>query len=56
VADLLAGVIEATEEEKEYIFPPGVMDRLAEEGRIILSGPISSVEAEGAARERLRRG
>ena len=29
VADVLAGVIEATEEEKEYIFPQGVMDRLA---------------------------
>ena len=29
VADVLAGVIEATQEEKEYIFPQGVMDRLA---------------------------
>ena len=29
VAAVLAGVIEATEEEKEYIFPQGVMDRLA---------------------------
>ena len=29
VANVLAGVIEATEEEKEYIFPQGVMDRLA---------------------------
>ena len=29
VADVLAGVIEATEEEKEYIFPQGVMNRLA---------------------------
>jgi uncharacterized membrane protein YgcG len=29
VADVLAGVVDATEEEKEYIFPQGVMDRLA---------------------------
>ena len=29
VADVLAGVIDASEEEREYIFPPGVMDRLA---------------------------
>jgi hypothetical protein len=29
VESVLAGVVEATEEEKEYVFPPGVMDRLA---------------------------
>ena len=29
VADVLAGVIDASEEEREYIFPQGVMDRLA---------------------------
>ena len=28
VADVLAGVIDASEEEREYIFPPGVMDRI----------------------------
>ena len=29
VADVLAGVVDASEEEKEYIFPQGVMERLA---------------------------
>jgi len=29
VADVLAGVIDASEEEREYIFPQGVLDRLA---------------------------
>jgi hypothetical protein len=29
VADLMSGVIDATEEEKEYFFPQGVVDRLA---------------------------
>ena len=29
VAEVLAGVVDAAEEEKEYIFPRGVMDRLA---------------------------
>ena len=29
VADVLEGVVDATEEEKEYIFPQGVMDLLA---------------------------
>ena len=29
MADVLAGVVDAAEEEKEYIFPQGVMDRLA---------------------------
>ena len=29
VADVLAGVVDTTEEEKEYIFPQGVVDRLA---------------------------
>ena len=29
VADVLAGVIDASEEEREYIFPQGVMGRLA---------------------------
>ena len=29
VADVLAGIVYATEEEKEYFLPQGVMDRLA---------------------------
>jgi hypothetical protein len=29
VADVLSGVIDASEEEREFIFPPGVMHRLA---------------------------
>ena len=29
MADVLAGVVDAAEEEKEYLFPQGVMDRLA---------------------------
>ena len=29
MADVLAGVVDAAEEEKEYVFPQGVMDRLA---------------------------
>jgi len=45
VADLRAGVIEGTEEEREYFMPQGMMDRLA----------VQEALSDGARRRRKRK-